>query len=55
LGWKAVLRRHWPEKARRTTSIQASPEKTGSPEKLDLFVFTQLRTQNRCPLLLELL
>jgi hypothetical protein len=34
---------------------RAVPVKTGSPEMLYLFVFTQFRTQNRFPLLLELL
>jgi hypothetical protein len=34
---------------------RAFPVKTGSPEMLYLFVFTQFRMQNRFPILLELL
>jgi hypothetical protein len=34
---------------------RAFPAKAGSPETLYLFVWTQFRTQNRFPLLLELL
>jgi hypothetical protein len=40
---------------RPSASARAFPVKTGSPEMLYLFVFTQFRTQNRFPLLLELL
>ena len=60
--WQAPMLRQLEERAApsSTRSIstcrpRAFPVKSGSPEMLYLFVQTQFRTQNRFPLLLELL